>query len=218
MFQTDNYKVVRGVIKPDMAKFIYTYFKNKRAVSYYLKQHNYDERAGDLAIDWLGEFNEDSKMLGENATETFSAYADLVMETVCMDVLPVMEKHTESKLVPTYSYARIYRKGAKLIRHKDRPECEISTTLNLGGDMWPIFLEPSGELGKPGVKVELSPGDLLMYKGEKLEHWREPFDKEECCQVFLHYNDINGPHGKSRVYDRRPMMGLPNSMRYPNDE
>ena len=39
-----------------------------------------------------------------------------------------------------------------LKRHKDRFSCEISTTMNLGGDPWPIYLEPSGEVGKKGIK------------------------------------------------------------------
>ena len=63
-----------------------------------------------------------------------------------------MEDETGLKLNETYSYARIYKKGDILARHKDRYSCEISTTLNLGGDTWPIFLEPSGEEGKDGVK------------------------------------------------------------------
>jgi hypothetical protein len=40
------------------------------------------------------------------------------------------------------------KKGMNLKRHKDRFSCEISTTMNLGGDDWPIYLEPSGEVGK----------------------------------------------------------------------
>ena len=50
-----------------------------------------------------------------------------------------MNKETSLKLSPTYSYARIYNKGAILQKHKDRYSCEVSTTLNLGGDMWPIY-------------------------------------------------------------------------------
>jgi hypothetical protein len=54
------------------------------------------------------------------------------------------------KLNPTYAYARIYKKGDILHRHKDRFSCEISTTLNLGGDDWPIFIEKDPKKG--GVK------------------------------------------------------------------
>jgi hypothetical protein len=91
-----------------------------------------------------------------------------------------------------------------LERHKDRPSCEISTTLNLGGDNWPIYLEPSGKKGLKGVKINLKQGDMLIYSGCELEHWREPFEGEECTQVFLHYSTK-----LENRFDKRPMLGLP---------
>ena len=69
-----------------------------------------------------------------------------------------------------YSYARIYKNGDVLARHKDRYSCEISTTLNLGGDSWPIYLDPTGKQGQAGIKVDLEPGDMLIYSGCELEH------------------------------------------------
>ena len=80
--------------------------------------------------------------------------------------------------------ARIYKKGDILARHKDRFSCEISTTLNLGGDPWPIFVDPTGKNGQAGIKVELDPGDMLIYSGCDLEHWREEFKGKDCGQVF----------------------------------
>ena len=74
--------------------------------------------------------------------------------------------------------------------------------MNLGGDPWPIFLEPSGE---EGLKILLDYGDMLIYRGE-YEHWREPFEGENCGQVYLHYNDISKEENK---YDERPFLGLP---------
>jgi hypothetical protein len=66
------------------------------------------------------------------------------------------------------------KKDAILKRHKDRPSCEISTTVNLGGDLWPIYIDPTGSnnvideyknIHKPnapaGVEVVLGPGDML---------------------------------------------------------
>ncbi len=87
------------------------------------------------------------------------------METLLQEVKPVMEKHTGLKLSETYSYARIYKNGDVLARHKDRYSCEISTTLNLGGDPWPIYLDPTGKTGQAGIKVDLKPGDMLIYSG-----------------------------------------------------
>ena len=62
--------------------------------------------------------------------------------------------------------------------------------MNLGGDDWPIYIEPSGKKDEKGIKVNLNPGDMLVYKGCDLEHWREEFKGVECGQVFFHYNDV----------------------------
>ena len=60
---------------------------------------------------------------------------------------PVRGSETGLKLNTNYSYARIYRKGDVLHRHKDRFSCEIPTTMHLGGGCWPIHLEPDASLG-----------------------------------------------------------------------
>jgi hypothetical protein len=81
--------------------------------------------------------------------------------------------------------------------------------MHLGGDDWSIFLEPSSEEGKEGIEVKLEAGDMLMYRGCDLEHWRTPFEGEACGQVFLHYNDESGKDAKQNKFDGRPMIGLP---------
>ena len=171
----NNYKVIRQVISKELTDFVYSYFLMKRNVARkmyddrYISQSNYD----------YGRWNE------EQIPETYSHYADIAMETLLQNLQPKMEEETGLKLTPTYSYARIYKKGDILHRHKDRYSCEVSTTLNLGGDDWPIYLEPSGEEGKEGIKVDMQPGDMLVYKGCDVEHWREEFTGENCGQVFL---------------------------------
>ena len=168
----------------------------------------------------------DSGMLGTRTDaqipNTYSHYADPVMETLLMKVLPVMQQETGLQLIPTYSYARVYKNGDELKRHKDRPSCEISTTINLGGDPWSIFIDGTGadnvineqqNLIKPnapaGTRVDLKVGDMLVYSGCELEHWREPFEGDSCGQVFLHYNHVNGPFADKNKLDGRPMLGLP---------
>ena len=59
------------------------------------------------------------------------------------------------------------------------------------------------------VKVDLNPGDMVIYSGCELEHWREPFKGTLCGQVFLHYNHAEGQFAKSNLYDKRPMLGIP---------
>ena len=144
------------------------------------------------------------------------------METLLMFMIPIMKAKTGMELLPTYSYTRLYEKGNILKRHKDRPSCEISTTLHLGGDEWPVFLDPTGadniinerkNIIKPGapkgIRVDLKIGDMLIYSGCDLEHWREPFQGNACSQVFLHYNHATGPFATTNLFDKRPMLGFP---------
>ena len=60
-----------------------------------------------------------------------------------------------------------------------------------------------------GTKVVLEPGDMLIYRGCDLEHWRDAFEGDNCGQVFLHYNDASKPDAQRNLYDGRPFLGLP---------
>ena len=146
---------------------------------------------------------------GGQVPNTYFCYSDIVMETLMLKCQPFMEKTTGLKLNPAYTYARIYKKGDILKRHTDRFSCEVSTTMNLGGDPWAIYLEPSGKEGLKGIKVDLKPGDMMVYSGCELEHWREKFKGKSCGQVFLHYNNRKTPGAKDNMFDTRKHLGLP---------
>ena len=193
------YKIIKQAISEELAEFVYEYFLNKRTVA----RHLFDTRYISPYTEYWGVWND------EQIPETYSHYADVAMETLLVKLKPLMEKESGLKLNETYSYARIYKKGDVLKRHKDRYSCEVSTTLNIGGDEWPIYLEPSGEEEKEGTKVILNQGDMLVYKGCDVEHWREKFEGENCGQVFLHYNDASDEKAEQNKYDGRPFLGLP---------
>ena len=210
-FQKNKYCVIKEAVPKQIAEFVYNYFIMKRQVARTL----FDERYISQFTTEFGVWND------EQVPNTYSHYADIAMETLLLRTLPVMEKYTKLKLNPTYSYARIYKTGDVLRRHKDRFSCEISTTLNLGGDPWPIYLEPKKNVGIPdgkkitvssnnkGVRVTLKPGDMLVYRGMELEHWREEFQGDNCAQVFLHYNNQKSKDANKNVYDKRKHLGLP---------
>ena len=183
-FKKNKYSVLKKAISKELANFVYSYFKNKRNVARVL----FDTKYISPFTEYFGVWND------TQVPNTYSHYADLAMETLLQQVKPVMEKHTGLKLSETYSYARIYKKGDVLARHKDRYSCEISTTLNLGGDKWPIYLKP---------------GDMLIYSGCDLEHWREEFTGKDCGQVFLHYNKASSKMAKENALDKRVLLGLP---------
>ena len=211
-FKTKRYQVIREALPKPLANFIFNYMLLQRdAVDYMLKNNlvsPYNPFIGNRV---------DKQVPG-----AYSKYSDWVMETLLMYMIPIMKAKTGLELIPTYSYTRVYEKGNILRRHKDRPSCEISTTLHLGGDPWPIFIDPTGQdnvideykgIHKPGapkgVPVNLKEGDMLIYSGCELEHWREPFQGNLCGQVFLHYNHANGPFAKTNLFDKRAMLGIP---------
>ena len=206
-----KYQVIKNAVSYELANFIFNYFLLKRDATDFMYKNNIIHDNGMFGT-WTD----------QQVPNTYSHYADQVMETLLVKMLPVMAKETGLELIPTYSYARIYKKGDILKRHKDRPSCEISTTLNLGGAPWPIFIDGTGSdniideeknIHKPdapkGTKVLLEVGDMLVYSGCELEHWREPFEGDICGQVFLHYNHVNGPFANKNMFDGRPKLGLP---------
>ena len=198
-FKKNKYQVIRKALSPEMTYFCSRYFMFKRQVATTLFDHRYISPFETM----FGAWDDDQ------IPNTYSQYANMAMETLLLKCQPDMEKATGLKLYPAYTYARIYKKGDILKRHKDRFSCEISTTMNLGGDDWPIYLEPSGKEGMKGIKVDLKPGDMLVYSGCELEHWREKFKGKECVQVFLHYNNRKTPGAKDNMFDKRPHLGLP---------
>ena len=200
-FNKNKYTVIRKAISKDLATFIANYFSIKKQVYDTCIQARYISPYEVLLGYYEGQ--------NEQIPNTYSCYSDIAMETLLLKCQPVMEKATGLKLYPAYTYARIYKKGDELKRHKDRFSCEISTTMNLSGDDWPIYLEPSGKEGMKGIKVDLKPGDMLVYYGCELEHWREKFKGEECVQVFLHYNNCKTPGAKDNMFDKRIHLGLP---------
>ena len=200
-FEKNKYAVIREAISKDMATFIYNYFLMKKQVYDTCIKHRYISPFENM----LGFYETEN----EQIPNTYSCYSDIVMETLLLKCQPVMEKTTKLKLYPAYTYARIYKKGDELKRHKDRFSCEISTTMNLGGDNWDIYLEPSGKTNQKGIKVSLKHGDMLVYRGCELEHWRKKFKGKECGQVFLHYNNKNTKGSKENIFDKRIHLGLP---------
>lgn len=133
-------------------------------------------------------------------------YADPAMETLLLQIQSTMEKNTGLSLYPTYSYYRVYRPGDELKVHQDRESCEISATLcfnyNYENYSWPIYMEDNS--------VVLSPGDMVIYKGCDLKHWRNVLDLEQDdawhVQGFFHYVNSNGPFANFK-YDKRESIG-----------
>ena len=122
------------------------------------------------------------------------------LELLCQKT-PEVGALIEEPVLPTYTYARIYKNGELLARHRDRPACEVSLTLNIGCDTpWDIGIQkPSGE----EVNLNLNIGDAMLYLGCAADHWRDkPFIGQNYSQVFLHYVRSNGSNAWA-YFDKR---------------
>ncbi len=135
----------------------------------------------------------------------FSLYSPSCFESMLLQLLPLMEEITSLKLYPSYSFGRIYYKDSYLKKHIDRPSCEVSATVCLKKDVdWNFFIRnKQNEI----EKINLNEGDMCVYFGNELEHWREEYKGEEHIQFFLHYVNQNGNFNNFKN-DRRPLLGI----------
>lgn len=122
----------------------------------------------------------DNQAPNSRAMHNFLPFVRLMIEKV-----GVLSDFVGEDLLPTYTYARVYHKGSVLERHTDRPACEISFTMNLDKDKnWPIYIQkPDGTESK----IEMNPGDAMLYLGCIADHWRLKYTGNEYTQVFIHY-------------------------------
>lgn len=117
---------------------------------------------------------------------------EYMFETLHERVWPLIEQLVGEELIPTYAYARLYSNGDILTKHKDRPACEVSITIQLGRShhyAWPIYM---GE-----QRFDLAEGDAVIYPGCDVEHWRDKCDGPDgyySGQVFLHFVRKNGKY------------------------
>tara|TARA_R100001509_G_scaffold99454_1_gene58135 strand:- start:189 stop:740 length:552 start_codon:yes stop_codon:yes gene_type:complete len=158
-----------------------TFLKNYTFIRH---QNNYKNEAYDKNTDY----------------DTFF-YADPLMESILISKKSLVEKLTDKKLLPTYSFWRMYTYFSDLPMHTDRESCEYSVTVNLAqsGEEWPIYMDET--------PVNTNPGDAVIYLGRQIKHGRKKFTGDYYAQCFLHYVDKNGPY-KDFLLDKRPILGF----------
>ena len=139
-------------------------------------------------LETSGQYSKDHQAPNSPAIYNFKPFLELLCEKT-----PHINSLIEERVLPTYTYARIYKNGEVLNRHRDRPACEISLTVHLGGDKpWDIGIQkPNGE----EVSLNLNIGDAMLYLGCIADHWRDkPYEGQNYSQVFLHYVRSEGPN------------------------
>ena len=158
----------------------------------------------DQLVNHMFQLHKEGKLVvDEQCPLSDSIYGDPIFTNLLHKFAEPIGEKVGRKLIPTYTYSRIYRTGEVLKRHKDRPACEISATLTLGykaNKLWPIFFDEEKE-----TSVSLEVGELAVYKGCEILHWRPAFKGEWHVQVFLHYVDADGPYAHHANDDFRKL-------------
>lgn len=155
----NNYLIIPNFISPERSKILSDEFK------LYCEKEN---------------------LLGDDQSpNSHSIYNHISFLELLCEKTPEVSTLIEETVLPTYSYARVYKEGSVLEKHVDRDACEISLTLHLDGDYpWPIWIETPQQEKK---FVSLNPGDAMIYLGRIAPHWREEYKGSYYSQVFLHY-------------------------------
>jgi hypothetical protein len=155
----NNYLIIPNFISPERSKILSDEFK------LYCEKENL---SGD-----------------DQSPNSHSIYNHISFLELLCEKTPEISTLIEETVLPTYSYARVYKEGSVLENHVDRDACEISLTLHLDGDYpWPIWIETPQKEKK---FVSLNPGDAMVYLGRIAPHWREEYKGSYYSQVFLHY-------------------------------
>jgi hypothetical protein len=167
-----GYIPTKGLLEPSLARVVYK--------TLLLKQ-------------WRGECFRD------NHVPTAASVVNVALtDALLLELHPRIEAISGCRLVPTYSYARVYFHGDAFIRHYDRGSCEVSVSIHVGRD--------GGEASlwfPPNTKLEMEQGDGAVYLGGETDHWRERFTGNTMAQVLLHYVVAAGPHAAD-YFDGNP--------------
>jgi len=190
--ETKKYIIIRDFVPQQVLNLSETYYSMK-----FFTRQDFDKQVGTVTE------------IEPDIVQPYSVhdYGDLFTESLLSNFLPEMKKNTGiDDLAPTYSFVRLYEKGQWLKKHSDRPSCQYSITLPLVSTSsvpWSIYLD--------GTPVNLNLGDMLVYKGCEVKHWREPFncnEKEYQIQAHLHYVDSSNHAYKPYVLDGRQSLGI----------
>ena len=160
------------------------------------------ERAKSLSV-MFDKDHEKNKYSGDpQAPRSACVYGYSSAQDLLIEKVDHMSEIVGEKVLPTYSYSRIYNQNEELIIHTDRPACEISASVNLNQDeVWTIFVEDCS--GNP-QEINLNPGDAIVFLGCVALHWREKFKGTKYHAFFLHYVRENGIFSKYQYDENNP--------------
>lgn len=116
--------------------------------------------------------------------ESFGAKLHALLEPSIQTLAPVQR---------SYCYSSRYIHGAELTPHTDREQCYLNCSIAWEYSPnvpWPIWVH----VNRKNVKLTANPGDMVIYSGTDIPHWREPFQGDYALVTFFHFvsRDFSG--------------------------
>jgi len=142
---------------------------------------------GDVVDNGLSPYREDSRR--------WYRHGDPVARLFHRLLAPVIQSVVSEPIKPSYPYFAAYPRGTSLSRHTDREQCEYTVSLLVGHEprgnrelAWPIYLEPPSGIPMPRVRLLQRPGDMLIFKGREIPHWRPQLRcAARSLHIFFHF-------------------------------
>jgi len=144
----------------------------------------------------------------ERFPTSLGKYGDLLSESLLVGYQKIFEEIIGCSLYPSFSFMRLYYRNSLLDKHKDREGSEFAVSIAIDydtEDIWPLYLK---DLNGKEHDLKLDRGDLVLYRGCELIHWREAYQGKSSLQLFLFYVDTEGPM-KQFKFDTRKQLGDP---------
>lgn len=143
--------------------------------------------------------------LGDKQSNRYKAHNEPMSRFLHYELLPLIEKITNKKLKPTYTYLSAYVKDADLPAHTDRPDCEYTVSFVVDkpeNSSWNIYVHRTKQPIKHKGRYDFTPpleeceavdccsGGLMMFQGTDHIHFREKLEFDYYNILLLHYCSV----------------------------
>jgi alkylated DNA repair dioxygenase AlkB len=148
------------------------------------------DECSEMSAQMWGEFRKNSFRYDQQCTSS-PAFTNIFNKQHSDKLKSKIEELAFEKIQEEFTYGRLYFKGEVMVPHKDKYRCKYNCSVTLDfpqGDPWPLYLYSNETQEIQSIK--LNRGDLLLFKGSELLHWRNEFKENPWqTQAFWFYND-----------------------------
>ena len=144
-------------------------------------------------------------LLGDKQSNRYKAHNEPMSRLLHYEILPLIEKLTKKKLLPSYTYLSAYVKDSELPGHTDREDCEYTVSFIVEkpkGCNWPIYVhkkrQPIKYKGRypdnppidECIPVDCDAGGLMIFQGTDRIHFREKLEYDFYNILLLHFKSV----------------------------